>query len=638
MSVVALLFFFSTQYPVRRRGRTLWWALAAFVPAVALIAVLLDSHLRAIATSSGETYALFHRAFTVFQASLLIYTAGAVANFLLSYRAARSSEERKRLQWIIWGLTIGAAPFLLFYILPQILFSRYLIPEEYTTICFVVIAGAFTISFLRYRMFDIDLLINRSIVYSAISLFLLVAYGLVVLLVASIVGGERVFEESILIAVGTLIIALLLNPLRSRIQGVVDQTFYATRVHYHRTIRSLSELLHGALTSTALFEQLGASLVSSLPLNTFAAYRVTDGALRLRYHRGGTPPLTIRLSTPTRAVLSSTSILALPSIIDRPGEQIDIAHAEILATLRVPLCLSLLSERHMLLGVLLLTPYSDNVRFREEEVDFLLTAGRQAGAALERLLLQEQLFRQQEESQRSQELSRLKSYFVSSVSHELRMPLTSIRMFAETLRTHRVTAKDRQEYLSIIEGESERLTRLIENILDFASIERGGKEYRARRVSFAPIVQRAVQSMQYPMRKHDARLRTHLPKRLPPIEADPDALEQVIINLLSNALKYSLRPKRIWLTARPRGPFLEIEVRDRGIGIPAEEIPRLFEPFHRVRDPAVAQVGGAGLGLALVKHIVDAHHGQISIRSAVSRGTAVLVTLPLHQPTEGTTP
>jgi signal transduction histidine kinase len=259
--------------------------------------------------------------------------------------------------------------------------------------------------------------------------------------------------------------------------------------------------------------------------------------------------------------------------------------------------------------------------------------GSQAAEILERLTLQEKIILAQEEQKRSEELSALKSYFISSVSHELRMPLTSIRMFAETLRSGKAGSPRRQrEYLEIIEGESERLSRLIGNILDFAKIERGVKEYAFTQVHLEEIMRRSANAMRYQFEKHKGRLRTRVKKGIPVVTADSDALEEAVLNLLSNALKYSTLRKEVRVSLFERHHHVVIEVADKGIGIPESELGNIFDRFYRVRDDRTRQVGGAGLGLALVKHIVDAHHGTLSVKSKVGKGSTFTIRLPFRQP------
>jgi signal transduction histidine kinase len=282
--------------------------------------------------------------------------------------------------------------------------------------------------------------------------------------------------------------------------------------------------------------------------------------------------------------------------------------------------------------VLALKPLHAREHFEDEEISFIVNVCGQASQILERLILQETIILAQEARERSEELSELKSYFISSVSHELRTPLTSIRIFAEMLRSKDVSSRRRQrEYLGIIEGESDRLSRLIGNILDFAKIERGVKEYSFSEVDIDKIVRRSELAMRYQFLQHSGKLRTKVERGLPSIEADGDALEEALLNLLSNSLKYSIKRKEVSVTVAERRGNIEITVADKGIGIPESELGNIFDRFYRVRDARTRQVGGAGLGLALVKHIIEAHHGTITVRSVVGSGTTFLIQLPINR-------
>ena len=248
-----------------------------------------------------------------------------------------------------------------------------------------------------------------------------------------------------------------------------------------------------------------------------------------------------------------------------------------------------------------------------------------------RLNLQEKIILEQEERKRIEELNRLKSYFVSSVSHELRTPLTSIKMFAETLRLLKTREiRKRKEYLEIIEGETERLSRLIGNVLDFAKIERGVKEYQFSDTNIVEAVQKAVRAMKYQFSIEGAAFSAKLPATPVRLKADADAIEEVVLNLLSNALKYSVGKKKIALKLFRRDGKAVLNVSDNGIGISPEDVTRVFEPFFRARDSRSPHAGGTGLGLALVKHIVDSHQGIISVKSQVGKGSVFTVEFPLQ--------
>jgi two-component system, OmpR family, phosphate regulon sensor histidine kinase PhoR len=234
---------------------------------------------------------------------------------------------------------------------------------------------------------------------------------------------------------------------------------------------------------------------------------------------------------------------------------------------------------------------------------------------------------------RDLQTAELRSQFVASVSHELKTPLAAIRMFAETLRLDRLRDPEKRgEYLETIVNESQRLDRLLANVLDFSKIEQGQRTYRLEKTSLAAVLESAVRAMDYPLREKGFDLRLNIEKGLPDIPADRDALIQAVLNLLDNAVKYSGESREIELQLAREGAGAAIRVLDRGIGIPEAERKRIFGKFYRVADPRSEGIVGAGLGLALAAHIAEAHGGRIDVESRPGGGTIFAVLLPLEEP------
>jgi signal transduction histidine kinase len=232
---------------------------------------------------------------------------------------------------------------------------------------------------------------------------------------------------------------------------------------------------------------------------------------------------------------------------------------------------------------------------------------------------------------RAMRLSEMKSNFVSNVSHELRTPLASIRVFGEHLRSGRAAAPGKaQEYGEYIEAESRRLSRLIDNILDFARIESGRKTYRFAPWDVEGLVAAVLESFKTRVGKDGYRVTFDRPAEpIPPATLDPDAIGQALNNLLDNAVKYSDGAKEIGVSLAREGGSVLISVRDQGIGIPREEQRKIFDRFHRVSTGLVHDVKGSGLGLSIVHHIVLAHGGDVSLKSAPGEGSTFTIRLPL---------
>jgi signal transduction histidine kinase len=228
-------------------------------------------------------------------------------------------------------------------------------------------------------------------------------------------------------------------------------------------------------------------------------------------------------------------------------------------------------------------------------------------------------------------LAEMRSQFVSSVSHELKTPLTAIRMFAETLRLGRSKNPAAQtEYLDTIVNESERLTRLLNNVLDFSRIEQGTRTYHTAPASLAEVVRTAARAMEYPLKQQGFELDVRIAEDLPQVRVDRDAIEQAVLNLLSNAMKYSGESRRIDLKAGREGDRAVIQVIDRGVGIDPKDQARLFERFYRVPTPENRSLPGTGLGLSLVAHVVKAHGGSVSVESEPGKGSTFSIRLPLE--------
>jgi signal transduction histidine kinase len=227
-------------------------------------------------------------------------------------------------------------------------------------------------------------------------------------------------------------------------------------------------------------------------------------------------------------------------------------------------------------------------------------------------------------------LARLKSDFVSNVSHELRTPLSLIRLYAETLELGRLTGPEKhQEYYCIIRKESERLTALINNILDFSRIEAGRKEYDFRETDLRELIRNTLESYRYQIDQHGFTFEEKIGD-VPPLRVDREAMARSLVNLVNNALKYSQDRKYIGVNLYRENGCVKLEVIDHGIGIPPSEQHKIFEKFYRVGDPLVHNTKGSGLGLSLVQHIARAHGGDVVVDSTLGAGSKFTITLPLH--------
>ena len=229
-------------------------------------------------------------------------------------------------------------------------------------------------------------------------------------------------------------------------------------------------------------------------------------------------------------------------------------------------------------------------------------------------------------------VSRLQTDFVNKVSHDLRTPLTSIRMFVETLQLDRIAdPAQRKEALDIISAETQRLSQLITRLLDWARMESGKRSFDLSPQPLGPVVDDALRAVEPQRVQSGADLRREIPDDLPWVLADRDALGDALVDLLQNAFKYTGPDKRISVSARAAGNAVEVVVEDNGPGIPGSDQKRIFDKFYRGKDPLDRSIEGSGLGLSMVKHVVQAHGGKVGVRSELGKGAAFTVLLPMAE-------
>lgn len=239
-------------------------------------------------------------------------------------------------------------------------------------------------------------------------------------------------------------------------------------------------------------------------------------------------------------------------------------------------------------------------------------------------------------ARREMALARMKTEFVANVSHELKTPLSLIRLFGETLLLDRVShPEQRSRYYQIIARESERLGHLIANVLSFSGIEAGRKTYELRPCDLGETVRETYESYRFHLDEKGFEHRLEVEPDLPRVRADPDAVAQALINLLENAVKYSPREKFVRVSVRSEGGSVRISVEDRGVGISPKDQGRVWEEYFRTREARALATRGSGLGLSLVRHIVRAHGGRVELESSPGKGSTFTLVFPAMGPEGG---
>jgi two-component system sensor histidine kinase VicK len=228
-----------------------------------------------------------------------------------------------------------------------------------------------------------------------------------------------------------------------------------------------------------------------------------------------------------------------------------------------------------------------------------------------------------------EKLDKMRKEFVANVSHELRTPLTTIKSYTETLLDGALENKDYLiNFLQVIDSESERMTRLVKDLLQLSKLDYDNNQWNMKKISIQKIVSECVYRMNISAKQKNQVLEFNTELLIPEILGDKDRIEQVIVNILSNAIKYTPENGKIEVSLSVEEDNILVHVKDNGIGIPKEDLPRLFERFYRVDKARSRMLGGTGLGLSIARQIVEAHGGKIRIQSEYGQGTQVFISLP----------
>jgi two-component system sensor histidine kinase VicK len=228
-----------------------------------------------------------------------------------------------------------------------------------------------------------------------------------------------------------------------------------------------------------------------------------------------------------------------------------------------------------------------------------------------------------------EKLDKMRKEFVANVSHELRTPLTTIKSYTETLLDGAMESKEcTVNFLQVINSESDRMTRLVKDLLQLSKLDYDKMEWNMNRLNVLNIIGDCIVKLEISAKQKNQTLSFEAPLELCEINGDKDRIEQVILNIIGNAIKYTPENGCVKVTADKLEDYIEIRIADTGMGIPQEDIPRLFERFYRVDKARSRAMGGTGLGLSIAKNIVEAHRGSISVESEYGKGTEVIINFP----------
>ncbi len=760
MAFLHLFLIFPVSKPVLR-GRETWLRLMYFAPPIVSASIgLLFGQTR------SEIFTLMWRSTTAFGPLLLIL---GVASAVHTYVTVRQMTTRSQIRWIAWGSLVGLLPYIALTAIPEILAGRGVLTVEVTSFFIIVLPITIAISIARYRLFDIDLLIRRSVLYALLAGFLAAVYlTLVTVLNQIVLTLTGNVNNTVVVFASTLIVSTAFWALRIKIAQMMSLVIYRNRIEPNALLTEMSErlsvMMHledlKTLLTQTIPRQIGAQRGDlQLPGQDSLHLDTSDGRDRLlawekvweSWRARGTRPL-LRSMLPAwvpagslQKLVSPQTELILPLVV---GEQmiglwslqarssgapytsdeirvlgalarqaaVSIQNARLVSQLEAQShwlaqevknrTRALEDERNRLKvilqnmadGLLVTTPDSrvlltnaalENMVRGSAKIligqpitwavncpalsDLIAKSWATPGQVvnntfeLNNLVLYASSSTLRDRSSvitvlrdvtHQVEIDRIKSEFITTVSHELRTPLTSVMGFAKLIHrsfehtilpalppeTQQQKSVQRiHKNLEIIIAEAERLTRLINDVLDISKMNEGKVEWNDQPISIKELVQQTVQLLVADAEKKGLKIVNQVTNPLLPLTADPDRIRQVLTNLLSNAVKFT-EQGQITITAQkvPPGSAPEhwqppdpaawgvmVAVADTGVGIAEKDLPRLFSRFQQIGGNMLTdKPKGTGLGLAICKEIVTHYGGAIWAEPVAGRGIAFAFILP----------
>lgn len=648
----ATILYFTLLYPEEKPflRKSSFIPFVIFLPCFVFMLFRCWSYLRVVDFYSSIRFIQYIYVDNALRAFLVIYLLLSIYSLIDAYRRAETKENRDRVLWIFFGLTIGTIPFVYLWTLPRILGFPQLISDDIAYGFMILTPVTIAFSIIKYRVLDIEIIINRSIVYVLLT-------GIIVALYLSIVGVTGYLMQSIssrtnnLIAiVCTLIAAALFTPLRRRLQIFVDKTFYREKYNYQIVIKNYSKAITTAQTQDELMGLLINNILSVIPADrlilmvedpsgeTFSvgAARGLEMDLRSRF-------IIEKESAIVRSIKTASS--PMKKYIRNKLEPYEkLPDDERLENLGIKLLIPVFIEEE-LKGILLLSEKMSGVRYSENDLDLIIPMTEECLMALERIRMQQNMILERAEKEKHEELSRLKSEFISHVSHELRTPLTSTRWILENMLDG-IPEKPGQAlitYIQSMHSNSIYLGKMIDNLLDANRIESGRTVIHPQELDIKQELNKCLVRLRPLADKKSIRYDTADVQALS-FFADPDALQTILSNLIENAIKYTNESDIIKIRSEKIVPEsgaessdreeLTVSITDHGPGIPAEKIDTIFQRFERVRDGSGSREKGLGLGLYIVKQLVESHGGSIRVKSKQGEGATFVFAIPVQSKIE----
>lgn len=635
----ALFFHFSWIFPqeeeISTQNNTVIYS--AYIPAIALIALMELFYWRSIYQNSVSWFQAFQTLFLFFRVYLVIYVLLGLFALYRTYRKLEFLEEKRKIRWIFWGIAVGSFPFLFLVTLPDVMVGRALIPEVIKSLFILLIPISFAFSIMKYQTMDIDVVINRSLVYSLLTGFIVGIYLFVVGLLGQIAQKLTGYRGSLFPILATLAAAVVFTPAKNRIRVLVDKTFYRVRYDYRKAIQEFTHKVSLTFTPEELLDLLFNQIDLLLAVKRVMIFiREDDGegfqiAKSIGFSKEEIEEMEAEKTNFSSALFMNREVLGTRGATVFENLPV-LPEDQMLKKFDIRLSFPL-SEKDEELGLLLLGIKKSERRYSADDVELLSLMVQEVSRSLQNMKMRGRILTEQMEREKWEELNRLKTKFISNVSHDLRTPLTAIRFSVDNMLTGvwgEVPEENRRNLL-LIQESALHVSRMIDNLLTLSMSESGRMTLNKENLPLAQVVGGACDIAKILAEKKGIRLSTGGLEGIF-VFADRHCLMQIMLNLLDNAIKYTDSGGQIIVSAkRDKERMAEISVTDDGVGIPTENLDRIFERFHKFTPAGKVKEKGLGIGLDIVKSLVQLHGGEIKVESPVSgigKGAKFSFTLP----------
>lgn len=551
---------------------------------------------------------------------------GSIVLLILRFRKARGIY-RAQLQYLLIGV-MGSA-FLLFFtnFVMVVLFkntSLIILGPTYT----LIFIGSTAYAMVTHRLFDVRVIIKRTVVYSVLLTFVSVTYAIIVLFFSQIIGGEASFGLSSFVPniIAALLIAFGFDPLKRWLQSTTDKYLFKGEYDPQDVANNLARALSNAVNLDESLDSMMAVLTSEMRIGhvaTLVVRRVDKDNVVKRIKATGFSNLVKLEALPTGHLIEYFAKHQELIVVDELKDQSErmVAKSDLhlvlnqLEQFQTAIALPLLVKNNVI-GVLLIGEKLSGDIFSRQDLDVLELVGNQTALSIEKAQFYEE--------------DKLKSEFISIASHELLTPTAAIEGYLSMALDKKMTqtASQHTQYIQRAYDSSRRLADLVKDLLSISRIESGRIKLTSVPLDVVAILDQAVGELTATAKAKGLNLTFIKPTSIPKVLADSDRVMQVCVNLINNSIKYT--PKGgVTISVHLEKNMVVVEVKDTGIGIDKNDQVHLFEKFHRIDNPATAGIMGTGLGLYISKNIISLLGGEMTLQSATGQGSTFSFSLPV---------